>query len=59
MGSTLQIMIKCCNDDLEIDNDDNEKPPLVIQQPTITKDKTDKLVTVDSFNTTLPCAFLN
>ena len=28
MGSTLQIMIKykCCNDDLEIDNDDNEKP---------------------------------
>ena len=57
MGS-IQILTKCCNDDLEIDNDDNEKPPLVIQQPTI-KDKSDKLITTDSFNTTLPCAFLN
>ena len=56
MGS-IQILTKCCNDDFEIDNDDNEKP-LVIQQPTI-KDKSDKLVTGDSFNTTLPCAFLN
>ena len=57
MGS-IQILTKCCNDDFEIDNDDNEKP-LVIQQPTTIKDKTDKLVTSESFNTTLPCAFLN
>lgn len=60
MGSTLQVMIKCCNeDDLEVDNDDNEKPPMVKikQQPTITRDKKDDLINVetDSFNTTIPC----
>ena len=61
MGSTLQVIIKCCNDDdLEVDNDDNEKPSPMVkvkQQPTITRDRKDDLINVetDSFATTMPC----
>ena len=53
---TVQILTKCCNDDdLEIDNDDDEKPK-VKQQPILTTDKKDKLISpTDSFNTTIPC----
>ena len=58
MGTT-QVILKCCNDDLEVDNDDNEKPPMikVNQQPTITRDNKDDLINVeaDSFTTTIPC----
>ena len=59
MGSTLQVVIRCCNDDLEIDEDDNEKSrPIIQQQPTLTKTK-DKSIEVindeDSFTTTIPC----
>lgn len=60
MGN-IQILIshKCCNDDLEIDNDDDEKPPMVRQKPVLktTTDKKDKLINTetDSFTTTIPC----
>ena len=54
MGN-IQVLIshKCCNDDLIIDEDDDEKPK-VKQLPTITEDK-NKIQTSESFNTTLPC----
>ena len=58
---TIQILTKykCCSEaDLEIDEDDNEKPPVMIKQnPTITRDNKDDLINVetDSFNTTIPC----
>ena len=59
MGSTLQVVIRCCNDDLEIDDDDNEKGrPILKQQPalTTTKDKSIEVINdEDSFTTTIPC----
>ena len=57
MGGTMQVMIRCCNDDLEVDNDDDEKPQMtkVKQQPTMTRDKKDDLISSESFNTTIPC----
>ena len=59
---TIQIMTKykCCSDDLEIDEDDNEKNILIDQQHPTIKDSEDKIVTLlDSFNTTIPCSFPN
>ena len=57
MGGTMQVMIRCCNDDLEVDNDDDEKHQMtkVKQQPTMTRDKKDDLISSESFNTTIPC----
>lgn len=59
---TIQILTKyrCCSEtDLEVDNDDDEKPPMVKanQKPTITRDGKDDLINVetDSFATTMPC----
>ena len=60
MGS-IQILTKCCNsDELEIDEDDENDKPKVLQKPVITRDKKDKminsdLVSTDSFNTAIPC----
>jgi hypothetical protein len=54
MGNVqLLISHKCCNDDLIIDEDDDEKPK-VKQLPTITEDK-NKIQISESFTTTLPC----
>ena len=58
---TIQILIKykCCPEtDLEVDDDDNEKPTVMVKQnPTITRDNKDDLVNfeTDSFTTTIPC----
>ena len=56
---TIQILTKCCNDDLEIDEDDDEKKrPVIKQQPALskTKDKSTEVINdEDSFTTTIPC----
>ena len=59
---TIQILNKCCNDDFEIDEDDDEKnktKPIIQQQPTLTKtrDKSTEVINdeADSFTTTIPC----
>ena len=57
---TIQILTKCCNDDLEIDEDDDEKKrPVIKQQPVLskTKDKSTEVINdeTDSFTTTIPC----
>ena len=61
MGSTLQVMIKCCNsDDFEnIDNDDDEPKSKPIEQKPVLSDKNDKLIgdVQDSFTTTIPCNY--
>ena len=58
MGS-IQILVshKCCNDDLEVDNDDEEQPQLK-QKPVLkTTNKKEELINVetDSYTTTIPC----
>ena len=57
---TIQILNKCCNDDFEIDEDDDEKnKPVIKQQPVLTntKDKSTEVINdeTDSFTTTIPC----
>ena len=58
MGN-IQVLVshRCCNDDLEVDNDDEEKHPPVKQKPILktATDKNDVLVNSDSFTTTIPC----
>ena len=60
MGS-IQILTKCCTrGELEIDEDDDNLKPKVLQKTVITKDKNDKLINSDlkrsdSYNTTIPC----
>ena len=58
---TIQILTKCCNDDLEIDEDDDEKQkrPTIKQQPVLSKTKGKSTEVIndesDSFTTTIPC----
>ena len=57
---TIQILNKCCNDDFEIDEDDDEKnKPVIKQQPVLTKtkDKSTEVINdeADSFTTTILC----
>ena len=57
---TIQILNKCCNDELEIDEDDDEKNnrPVIKQKPILTKDKSIEVINddeTDSFTTTFPC----
>ena len=56
---TIQILNKCCNDELEIDEDDDEKNnrPVIKQKPILTKDKSTEVINdeTDSFTTTIPC----
>ena len=56
---TIQILNKCCNDELEIDEDHDEKNnrPVIKQKPILTKDKSSEVINdeTDSFTTTIPC----
>ena len=62
MGSTMQVMIKCCNnDDCEnVDTDDDKPQQIVNPIPVLSDNKKEELIDMeDSFKTTIPSVSRN